>query len=99
MSTWRTTTPCSSSARQRKGNRSHVRAEEDFVCAAIQEVCYGCARGGNHGIAAPAGDKRAARVGVRLLEIVPHRVQHALGHLGTGGAIQEYRGMPIDGHS
>src|SRR5207245_2048746 len=45
-------------ARQRKGNRSHVRAEEDFVCAAIQEVCHGYARGGNNDIDTPAGAYR-----------------------------------------
>ena len=80
-----------------EGERCHVRAENDFIGIAIQEIAHGRASIRNHPVGVAAGLVCAAAVGVVARKIVRDGFNHTLRHLRAAGAIQKNRGMPIDG--
>ena len=80
-----------------EGQRGHVGAEDDFVGAAVEEICHGGARIGEHGIGVAAGGVGSASVGVVAAQVVGDGVDDALRHLRSAGAVEEYGGMSVDG--
>ena len=77
--------------------RGHVRPEDDFVGAAVQEVGHGAAGFGDHGVGAAAGGVGSAGVGVVAAQVVGDGVDHALRDLRSAGAVEEGGGMAVDG--
>ena len=80
-----------------EGQRGHVRAEDDFVSAAVQEVGHGAAGSGDHRVGAAAGGVGSAGVGVVVAQVVGDGVDHALRDLRSAGAVEEGGGVSVDG--
>ena len=78
------------------GDRGHVRAEDDFVGGAVQDVGHGGAGIGDHGVGVAAGGVSSARVGVVAAEVVGDGVDDALRNLGASGAVEEGGGVVVD---
>ena len=84
-------------AGNRERQRRHVRAEGDFVGAAVEEVGHGGAGFRNHGVGAAAGSVGSAGVGVVAAEVVGDGVDDALRDLGAAGAVEECGGVSVEG--
>ena len=84
-------------AGERECERGHIRAEVDFVGRAAKKIGHRRMSRREHRIAAAAGGERAARVRVRLLVVVAHGVDHALGNLRSGGPVQERGRLAVHG--
>jgi len=74
---------------ERKGNRGHILAEDDFVVVAIEEVSHGGAGRSDSGVVAAAGFERATSVGVGIEEVILDGVHHLFRNLRAGGAVEE----------
>ena len=87
--------PCASEgAREVKRERRHVRAEDDFVRRAIQEVAHGLARRGDDRVALDARRIRPVRVRIVVEEIVVHRLGDDARHLRPARRIEVGDGIP-----
>ena len=76
-------------AREREGERRHVRAEDRLVRSAAEELRGGQARLRDERLGAPARLVRPADVGVRLAVVAGDRVDHLVGHLSAAGPVEE----------
>ena len=71
------------------GERSHVRAEDNFIRLTIQEVRHCRARFGDHAVRVAAGVVSAAGVGVVVRQIIRNGVDHPLRNLRAAWPVQK----------
>ncbi len=87
----------SKSPAHRIGERSHVRAEDDFIRLAIQEVRHGRARVRDHAVGVAAGVVSAAGIGIVVRQIIRNGIDHLPRNLRAARPVQEHGRLAIHG--
>ena len=80
-----------------KGERGHVRAEDDLSRIAGKKVRHGATSAGKHRVGTLAGRKGAVGVGIAAAQIIRDGVDHGLGNLRPARAIEKNDRMIVDG--